>query len=364
MRPSPLMSATPSPWPMLTPHGPGSETSCVVHIAVGIRRIPLLRIERRVAQPVHAGMNQIGTAVAVDILEERLLVADRLNRRVLRPVARLPLRIHEEKAGAVAGVAAHLQHVGPAVAGEVEGEVDHRRNRPFRRRIEGHRRVDLLADFVVGAEVVERAGGDVRRAVVVEVGDGRAPRVVMRIDADLLEVLACLVGRPDVVQDVLVHEVLDSDFAGAADVEADLAVAVLVGVRDGAAAAAAERAAVELRLHAVLGEQAPRPRCSRPACTRPPDGRPGVTPSDTAPRARATSAAAGPDSAHVRRAPPSRRPCARWRCRGAAGAAPPPAWRAASRSPPLAARTSGSALRRRTAARRPLGPPAPGAAHG
>ena len=35
MRPSPLMSATPNPWPMLTPHGPGSETSCVVHIAVG-----------------------------------------------------------------------------------------------------------------------------------------------------------------------------------------------------------------------------------------------------------------------------------------------------------------------------------------
>ena len=76
----------------------------------------------------------------------------------------------------------------------------------------------------------------------------------MRIDADLLEVLAGLVGRPGVVQDVLVHEVLDSDFARAADVEADLAVAVLVRVRNGAAVAAAERAAVELRLHAVLGQ--------------------------------------------------------------------------------------------------------------
>ena len=54
----------------------------------------------------------------------------------------------------------------------------------------------------------------------------------MRIDADLLEVLARVFRRPDVVQDVLVHEVLDADFAGAAHVESDLAVAISFGIRD------------------------------------------------------------------------------------------------------------------------------------
>src|SRR5215207_122457 len=34
-RPSPLMSATPRPCPILTPQGPGSDTSYVVHKAVG-----------------------------------------------------------------------------------------------------------------------------------------------------------------------------------------------------------------------------------------------------------------------------------------------------------------------------------------
>ena len=36
MRPSPLISPTPSPWPMLTPHGPGSEIVLVIHVPVGL----------------------------------------------------------------------------------------------------------------------------------------------------------------------------------------------------------------------------------------------------------------------------------------------------------------------------------------
>jgi hypothetical protein len=93
-----------------------------------------------------------------------------------------------------------------------------------------------------------------RCAVVVEVGDGRAPRIIMRIDADLFEVSACLVRCPDVVHDVLVHEVLDSDFASAGDVEADLTVPVPVRVGDRTAAVAAERPTIELRLHTVVGQ--------------------------------------------------------------------------------------------------------------
>ena len=102
--------------------------------------------------------------------------------------------------------------------------------------------------------MIKGTGGNVRYVVVIEVGDGRAPRIVMGIDADLFEVPAGLVGGPDVVQDVLVNEVPDSNFARAADVEANLAVTVPFRVGDRTAAViAAERPTIELRLHAVVG---------------------------------------------------------------------------------------------------------------
>src|SRR6186713_2166701 len=78
----------------------------------------------------------------------------------------------------------------------------------------------------------------------------------MWIDTNLFEVLSCLFGRPRMIQDVLVHEVLDPDFARPADIETDLAVTIPVGIRNSAAGVAAtKRSTIELRLHAVLGQQ-------------------------------------------------------------------------------------------------------------
>src|SRR5580698_2728578 len=101
-------------------------------------------------------MNQVRSAIAVNVLEQSLFVADGRNGQVLLPVAGFTLWINVQITYAVAGVPSHLQDVRPAVTREVIGNVYHRRNRPIGGRIKRYRRIDLLADCEVRSQIIER----------------------------------------------------------------------------------------------------------------------------------------------------------------------------------------------------------------
>ena len=78
----------------------------------------------------------------------------------------------------------------------------------------------------------------------------------MWINPDRAEVLANFLRPPRVVENVLVHEVLEPDLACAADIQRDLPVPVSGRLRDiPLRAAATQGPTVELWPHAVFGQQ-------------------------------------------------------------------------------------------------------------
>src|SRR6188508_2044883 len=72
-----------------------------------------------IAQSVVAGVDDLWPAIAVDVLEQRLLVANRFEDDVRVPTPVLTLRIDVERADPVAGIAAHVEDVRPAITGPV-----------------------------------------------------------------------------------------------------------------------------------------------------------------------------------------------------------------------------------------------------
>ena len=188
-------------------HRPGLDGIGGVDPGVGDRAARAARAARH--------EEDLGRAIAVEVLHRGELAGDLRQHLVPHPAAILALGVDVQgHRPALAG-----EHVGPAVAGEVEGVVG-----PRRREVRGgtlrRRHVQLVPLRVVGAEVVERARHDVEDAVAIEVAGAGPPRVVEVVEPLHAEPRRDGFDRHGLDVQVLERQVLESHVAGA-DIERD-----------------------------------------------------------------------------------------------------------------------------------------------
>ena len=147
-----------------------------------LRREPgpgrICRIGLRPSHRAPARIHEIGLAVGVDVLHHRHfrdVGRRRHDARVRIPAPRLAFRIHVQPRAR----SRRQQHVGPAVAGEVAGELEPV-GREARRRVGGERQVELARLREIRSQEDEGSRDDVHVAVAIEIGGARRERVVER----------------------------------------------------------------------------------------------------------------------------------------------------------------------------------------